>query len=160
MASADHPQGVRRAHVLDGCTLALLEIDARQPREGRHCERQNGHGRLRPEERARINSSQKSKWRVTQPPLPSIHSSCDIAMNRCTTCGAERMHGLCHPGVAKPASTYGILSLVFKASAPRDPRSAFPPHYDLAVSDMDRNWQFEDGERDGDTWWTHIHQQE
>ena len=67
MASADHPQGVRRAHVLDGCTLALLEIDARQPREGRHCERQNGHGRLRPEERARITSSQKSKWRVTQP---------------------------------------------------------------------------------------------
>ena len=47
--------------------LRLLEIDARQPREGRHCERQNGHGRLRPEERARINSSQKSKWRVTQP---------------------------------------------------------------------------------------------
>ena len=69
-------------------------------------------------------------------------------MNRCTTCGAERMHGLCHPGVAKPASTYGILSLVFKASAPRDPRSAFPPHYDLAVSDMDRDWQFADGERD------------
>ena len=69
-------------------------------------------------------------------------------MNRCTTCGAERMHGLCHPGVAKPVSTYGILSLVFKASAPRDPRSAFPPHYDLAVSDMDRNWQFADGERD------------
>ena len=69
-------------------------------------------------------------------------------MNRCTTCGAERMHGLCHPGVAKPASTYDILSLVFKASAPRDPRSAFPPHYDLAVSDMDRNWQFADGERD------------
>ena len=31
--------------------LRLLEIDARQPREGRHCERQYGHGRLRPEER-------------------------------------------------------------------------------------------------------------